>query len=190
MYLKLSEFSQNEWTNKEQPLYRFDITNHFLKDGETLLDVGAGTLDLYKYLIKKGRTFNYIGIEPNKKLKSFHQESVPIIYKDFLDMEISKPIADIVVAWGITPYFSFRKNYTKWRSIYRMIDNLFLSAKRLFLFDVWVDDKFSYKGRDESVLTYDPELINKFLRTLNISSMSMTYPLVKDKEAAFFVVYK
>jgi|SaaInl5LU_22_DNA_1037371.scaffolds.fasta_scaffold00810_30 cyclopropane fatty-acyl-phospholipid synthase-like methyltransferase len=70
-YEVMSDLSTSEddpvvlgWRDRESQTKRFDVfVDHCVKSGDTVMDFGCGTADLYPYLKDKGVDVTYTGIE-------------------------------------------------------------------------------------------------------------------------------
>ena len=190
---KIADYDENLWLSSTQQTIRFEITNKFLIDGETLIDVGCGTLDLPKYLLSKGRIFNYLGIDSNPDL-IVKNRNVPlqVIYTDIIKENIPLPKGNIVVAWGVTAYFDSYKQMRKYDVMQIFISKLLSMSNRIVLFDIWDENRFFHKSGvdDEGISYFEPQKVINIIQSIAPSVQTIIkLPMdKKDPEADLFIL--
>jgi len=191
MIKKVAGFAENLWLNSAQQRIRFEITNKFLIDGETLIDVGCGTCDLPKYLLKKGRFFSYIGIDSNKQLMNMDLP-FDILFMDIIKENFVLPKGDIVVSWGVAAYFDDYKQTRKYDVMSIFISKLMKMASRMVLFDTWNEDRFYHKANiaDTGISYFQPQKVIDIIHSLNPhAQIVVKLPIDKqDPEADLFII--
>jgi SAM-dependent methyltransferase len=90
------------WEHSTAQAERFDVVTRFVRDGDALLDLGAGLGDLGRHLARRGWTGDYRGIERDERLLARGRARSPpvaLTHGDFTLDDCGE--ADVVAAIGV-----------------------------------------------------------------------------------------
>lgn len=169
------------WSSREQQHLRFQmVARHIsLNDGQSILDLGSGTCDLYGYLkdvAYRDVEFSYTGVELSESMVSLAKNKYPSIKAlvgDFWDkVSIEKSTYDYVVCSGALNYaFECDNNIF----LQKFIEMYFPVAKEALVFNV-ISSNVDYQ--DPKLKYFDAEscvaLLKKFSRFFIVDA---SYPL-------------
>ncbi len=153
------------WSNRKDQYLRFEklVYNYNFKN-KTILDVGCGFGDFYKYLILKKRTnFQYIGLDISEKIlieakNKIKKSNVTFINSDLLNFKHNK--IDYSVSSGALTYeFKNSNEYAK-KIIKKMYEISNISCSINFM-STYCDYKLKKNQH------YSPEKIFKFAKSLS-----------------------
>ncbi len=186
---KKGGFAENLWRDKFQQELRFEITNRYLRDGEVLVDVGAGTGDLPEYLLKKGRVFSYIGIEKLREAASkARSKGFSIIEGNIITMNIDRPLGDVVVSWGVAAYFNEIRDMTRYDAFFIFVSKLIALSRRLVLFDIWDEHTTITPG---FIASFDIGKIRNITKSIFKGDIIIKDPIdPNDPEGVLFILHK
>ena len=149
------------WSEEDGQLIRFGILE-LVGDlsGQTVLDVGCGLGDFYKYLTEQYPGLTYIGLDIVPEFIAYAREAypeTPFLWGDFMDLPEDIKF-DYVLSSGALSF----KVQNSWRFYTDFIRKMYRLAR------VGAGFNMLRGGRhpdDDIYATYDPELIVRFGRT-------------------------
>ncbi len=93
------------WGSVDDQIVRFERMTRFFKlDGMTVMDIGCGFADFYKYLLDNDVQCNYIGVDINEKFIESNRKMYPeaeFLVANIMTNDVELPNADIIVANGV-----------------------------------------------------------------------------------------
>jgi SAM-dependent methyltransferase len=154
------------WKDRKSQILRFKILSEIANlDKMSILDVGCGFGDFYKFLLKNGYRVKYTGFDIVPEFIEIAKRKYPeceFILKDILQEKFQKKF-DYVFSSGIFNA-KISKNYS---FLERMLEKMWTLAKKGISFNMMSDyvDYF-----DETLFYYSPEkvfnLCRKFTRKI------------------------
>jgi len=134
--MKSIHSTKSNYLRKHQDL-KFSYVNNYLKESDSLLDVGCGLGDLCVFCRKNGWKGKYTGLDISDKMIEFTQKrltnddilEVDILEDDYQDKH------DVVVSISTIqqePLYDNGEKYLK-----NMIEKMFILSKKIIIFDVF-----------------------------------------------------
>lgn len=150
------------YSNKSSQLSRFEVIAALYECGESVLDVGCGTGDLFAYLSRFSENLDYLGIEQQEEFV----RNAETTYREYTNCKFQRgdftsadlPQSDLVVACGS---LSYRRENSQTYQI--SIERLFGAANKLFVFNM-LDVARMFPG--EVLIGHDPDAIARQCRAI------------------------
>jgi len=161
----------------------FKIIN--LKDCKTILDVGCGFGDLFKFIIKKKIKLKYSGIDINNNFIKICKKNFPSKNCKFYNKSIfnHNQSFDLTTSFGLLNYKKCTRSYIK-----KFVKKCFNKSNKSALIDFISDDQ--QINRDKFIIYHKPEIILKEIRKVtNNYALLSDYENIPQKEFTI-ILYK
>lgn len=173
------------WENRDVQNIRFDVLFECgVKSGDSVLDVGCGFADLYHYMLAKGISTEYTGIDLSPDMIEVAQtksSDITLFEGDLFDFDPPDKSVDWVMLSGaLNEPLQDEGEYLR-----RIIPRLFRTCKKGLAFNLLNDD-FAWPDKDRYILqAYKPDEVMRQLGQLSNKTLLRTDYL--DVDASYFI---
>ncbi len=184
------------WGSVEQQEYRFAQTTSSEIDfkGKTVLDVGCGFGDYYKFLTKAEIPINkYIGLDINPCLISEAQkiyetdDKVHLEVSNVLDDNTDKSIADVGVMLGVLN-LNLKEDFDNYEYSFKAIKNALTFVNEVLVIDFLSTNLIDDYAKEDFVFYHDPVRMLEFGLTLSDNVLiKQNYLAIPQREFMLFI---
>ena len=153
------------WGSKYSQEIRFDLALDVgIKSGDTVLDVGCGYGDFYKFLISKDIKVKYTGLDTNPAFIAAAQEANPGV-TFFCENVLSHWRRDVEYVWVVASgVFCFSEEDWE-RNVYKKIKHMLLCSKKGVSINFL--SSFFIKKKQEGFKHCDPKEVIEIIKIFN-----------------------
>ncbi|MCW7482139.1 class I SAM-dependent methyltransferase [Leptospira kanakyensis] len=185
------------WGSVEQQQFRFcqTFSGFEFKKETTLLDIGCGFGDFLSYILGKNLNLGYYtgwDINPDlineaKKIWGNKSEICSFDVKNLSEIEVSSPVADIVIMLGLLN-LNLEGKFDNYEYSKRLIKKAFSCSKDLLVVDFLSGNRTPEYPKEDFVFYHDPVKMLEFAFSLTDNVvLKHDYAPIPQKEFMLFI---